>query len=67
MLGGIHMNDFKNLQKRLGEIQATLDNLDSLTPADWGELSEEQQADMIRDVVTVRNVLNATSDRYYDF
>lgn len=63
----MEMSALKNLKTRLKEIQGTLDNLKSLTQDDWECLTEEQRVDMVRDIVGVRNILNTTSDRYYEF
>lgn len=63
----MQINSFQNFGKRLAEVQAILDDLNTLRKTEWDDLTEEQQAEFVREIVMLRNMLRVTANRYFEW
>jgi hypothetical protein len=61
------MSSHQNFRKRLAEAQKFLSSLDEIETTEWAELTTAQQEDFVREMVGIRNIINATRNRYFEW
>lgn len=61
------MSDHKNFRKRLNEVNVLLKSLNEIDTQAWDELTLQQQEDFVREMVGIRNTVNAVRNRYFEW
>ena len=61
------MSDYKTFRKYLDQVGETLVDLVTIHQTDWDDLSQEDQENLTRDIVILRNMANEVKNKYFEW